>query len=135
MIYLSLLFIVLASICNSIMDTSVHHYSTSIFKKLNPLWWDGETSWRNKYIDGDSTKGGVKWYFGLDKPVQLTDAFHFFKMWMIIFISLSIVLFDNSVLLINNNFSFLLFSLFFITYGVLWNSFFSLFYNRILRKK
>ena len=110
MIYLSLLFIVLASICNSIMDTSVHHYSTSIFKKLNPLWWDGETSWRNKYIDGDSTKGRVKWYFGLDKPVQLTDAFHFFKMWMIIFISLSIVLFDNSVLLINNNFSFLLFS-------------------------
>lgn len=129
MIYLSLLFIVFASICNSIMDTSVHHYSTSVFKNMNPLWWDGEISWKNKYIDGDSNKGRVKWYFGLNKPVQLTDAFHFFKMWMIIFICLSIVCFD--CYFIKDTISFLLF---FIIYGVLWNSSFSLFYNIILKK-
>lgn len=130
MIYLSLLFIIFASICNSIMDKSVHHYSTSIFRNMNPLWWNGEISWKNKYIDGDSTKGNVKWYFGLNKPVQLTDAFHFFKMWMIIFICLSIVCFD--CYFIKNFISFLLF---FTIYGVLWNCTFSLFYNRILKGK
>lgn len=129
MIIFSLLSWIIASICNSIMDTSSHHYSTSIFKDLNPMWWNGEISWKNKYIDGDFNKGFRKWW-RFNYPVQLTDCFHFFKTLMIIFITISIVTFDSS--LIKNGY-YLIFYIF--MYGVIWNITFSLFYDKILRKK
>ena len=82
------------------MDTSVHHYSTSKLKKFkNTFFWDGENSWKNKYINGDPKLGRVKWFFGMTKPVQITDAFHLFKTLMIINICLSIISFDKSFLL------------------------------------
>jgi len=133
MIYLSLTFIVLAAICNAVMNTSVHHYSTSIFKKLNPYFWDGEISWRNKYINGDPSQGRVKWFFGLVKPVQITDAFHFFKMLMIIFICLSIITFNKCAVLAGCEYQWYSFLTLLGIYGVLWNTTFSLFYNKILR--
>lgn len=133
MIYLSLIFIMLAAICNAVMDTSVHHFHTSVFNKLNPYFWDGEISWRNKYINGDPSQGRVKWYFGLVKPVQITDAFHFFKMLMIIFICLSIVSFDSSKVIIHGVFHLPAFLIMFVLYGILWNIIFSLFYDKILR--
>lgn len=126
----SFIFLILASICNAIMDTSVHHYDSSILTNYNMLWWDGAISWKNKYVDGDSNKGRIKWFFGIYKPVQLTDAFHFFKMLMIIFICLGIVcgVFGD---LDYNLYSFLLL---FIGYGVTWNVVFSMFYEKILIK-
>lgn len=133
MIYLSLTFLILAAMCNAIMDTSVHHYSSSKLKSLNPKFWDGEISWKNKYIDGDSTKGRVKWYFGLNKPVQLTDAFHFFKMLMIIFICLSIITFDKCFVLIGCEYHWYSFIILLGVYGTMWNVWFSLFYNKILK--
>lgn len=133
MIYLSLTFIILAAICNAVMDTSVHHYSTSVFKKLNPKFWNGEISWKNKYIDGDPSKGRVKWFFGLAKPVQLTDAFHFFKMFMIIFICLSIITFDKCSTLVGCEYHWYSFLMVLGIYGFMWNAWFSLFYNKILR--
>ena len=129
---ISLIFIILASVCNAFMDTSVHHYSTSIFSKLNPLWWNGEISWKNKYIDGDSTKGRVKWFFGINKPIQITDAFHFFKMLMIIFICSSIATFDRQWVF--NEYTFWSCLLAITIYGTLWNLTFSLFYNKILKR-
>jgi len=134
MIYISLLLFLLASICNAVMDTSVHHYSTSIFTKLNPLWWNGETSWKNKYVNGDSAQGRVKWLFGMNKPVQLTDAFHFFKMLMIVFICGSIVTFNPSLVFINLPIPWYTYLFVFFIYGFIWNMTFSLFYNKILRK-
>lgn len=133
MIYLSLTFLILAAICNAVMDTSVHHYSISKLKSLNPSFWNGEISWRNKYIDGDSTKGRVKWYFGLNKPVQLTDAFHFFKMLMIIFICLSIITFDKCLVLVGCQYQWYSFIIMLGVYGTMWNLWFSLFYNKILK--
>jgi hypothetical protein len=133
MIYLSLTFLILAAICNAVMDTSVHHYSTSKLKNLNPNFWNGEISWKNKYIDGDSKKGRVKWYFGLNKPVQLTDAFHLFKMFMIIFICLSIITFDKCMVLVGCNYHWYSFIIMLGVYGTMWNFWFSLFYNKILK--
>ena len=133
MIYFSLIFITLAAICNAIMDTSVHHYSTSVFKKLKPEFWNGEISWKSKYINGDFNKGRVKWIFNLDKPVQLTDAFHFFKMLMIIFICLSIMTFDKCASFIGCEYQWYSFTIMLLIYGIIWNSTFSLFYNKILR--
>lgn len=129
---LSLLFFVLAAIANAVMDTSVHHYSTSKFKTLDPLFWNGEISWKNKYINGDPKLGRVRWYFGLVKPVQLTDAFHLFKSLMIIFISLSITTFDIGFFSIDE-YSLISFPLVVLLYGFLWNTTFSLFYDKILK--
>ncbi|MFN7656507.1 MAG: hypothetical protein ACK5OW_01830 [bacterium] len=133
MIYFSLVFIILASICNAVMDKSTHHYHTSIFKKFNnEMWWNGEISWKNKYVDGDYSKGRVKWFFGLNKPVQLTDAFHFFKMWMVIFICLSIITFDKCLVFVDCSYRWYSFLIVLGVYGTLWNTTFSLFYNKIL---
>jgi hypothetical protein len=125
---LSFIFLILASTCNAIMDTSVHHYDSSIFTNYNMLWWDGDISWKNKYVDGDTEKGRIKWFFGINKPVQLTDAFHFFKMLMIIFICFSIVCGVFSSL----EHEWYIFLLLFISYGITWNVVFSRFYDKIL---
>ncbi len=124
----SFIFLILASTCNAIMDTSVHHYDSSIFTNYNMLWWDGAISWKNKYVDGDPEKGRIKWFFGINKPVQLTDAFHFFKMFMIIFICLAIVCGVFS----NLEREWYVFLLLFIGYGITWNVVFSRFYDKIL---
>lgn len=131
---LTLIFLAFAAACNAVMDTSVQHYTSSIFAKFNPLWWDGSTSWKNKYVDGDPTKGYVKWYFGFNKPVQLTDAFHFFKMWMIIFICLSIVNYSVHFVTIVCQCSWYAYPLMVLILGTTWNLTFSLFYNKILKK-
>ena len=133
MVYISFLFIILASICNAVMDTSNHHYSTSKLSKFNPNFWNGEVSWKNKYINGDQLNGRVKWFFGINKPVQLTDCFHLFKMLMVIFICLSAITFDKCLMITNCVYSFMSFSLLLLVYGTLWNLSFSLFYNKILR--
>ena len=94
MIFLSLIFIILASISNAIMDTVLYHHDRSIFKDYKTGFWSDTyfVSWKNKYVDGDPKKGRVKWFWIINKPVQLTDAFHFFKMLMIIFICLGLFL-------------------------------------------
>lgn len=131
MIVLSLSFFALAAICNAIQDTSSHHYNQSIFIMFNnPQWWNGEISWRQKYVSGSPALGRKKIMDShINYPVQLTDAFHFFKTLMIVFVCLSIVTFTNPfseywysyVLLIG-------------IYGTIWNSVFSVFYNKILLK-
>jgi len=127
----SFIFIILASICNAIMDTCNHHFHISIFNhsKLKAIWWNGEISWKNKYIGGDPIYGRTK------IPVQLTDAFHFFKMLMIIFICLSIITFDKCKIIINCNYNIYNFLIILIVYGFFWNTIFSLFYKYILIKK
>lgn len=126
MYIISIIFFVLAAICNSIMDKTDHHFNKSIFKTFkNRKWWYTPNSWKNKYVDGDSTKGRVKILFNINKPVQITDAWHFFKTLMIIFICISIVTYQP----IYNKFIDI------IIYGTIWNTNFSLMYNRILKKK
>lgn len=127
-IVLSFVFIGLAAVCNSLMDKPMHHWDKSIFSKIkkNKEWWYSPDSWKNKYVDRDSTKGRVKWLWGLiNKPVQLTDSWHFFKMWMIIFICLAISMQSNVIHPAVD----------WIFYGLLWNGSFSLLYNVILKKR
>jgi len=119
------------------MDVTNYHYSKSIFKNLNPMWWNGELSWKNKYINGDPSLGFRKLFPNskgllgkINYPVQLTDAWHFFKMFMIVFLSASVVTFVNTI----SDISYSELIYFFI-YGVLWNLWFNLFYNRILSSK
>lgn len=46
MIWLDLLFIILAAAGKAVADTLTHHFSTSIFKKLRPSFWNPDQSWR-----------------------------------------------------------------------------------------
>lgn len=128
---LSLFFFMLASIANAIMDTSVHHFSTSVFKNLNKLFWDGEISWKNKYINGDVKLGRRKWKYGLNYPVQLTDAFHLFKMLMIVFLAMSVITFDKTFFV--QDYNLISFGAVLALYGFIWNTTFSLFYNKLLK--
>lgn len=128
MVYASFLFLILASFCNAVMDTCAHHYYKSVFSKHNPYFWNADISWVNKYINRDSSLGRKKIYKNINYPVQFTDSWHLFKMLMIIFITLSIVTFDCSVIL---NYKYYL--LYICIYGCLWNCTFSLFYNKILK--
>ena len=82
----------------------------------------------------------IKWFFGLDKPVQLTDSWHFFKMWMIIFIctSISLMVINSPlmVVLVDNWFDYVINFCGQITImGIVWNKTFSLFYDKIWIKK
>jgi len=124
---ISLVLLILAAICNSLMDKPLHHWEKSIFSniKKNKQWWYSKDSWKNKYVNGDSSQGRVKWFGLINKPVQLTDSWHFFKMLMIVFICMAISLNSNIIH----------WSLDWIILGVSWNTFFSLMYNYILKKK
>lgn len=136
---ISMLFIILASICNAVMDITSFQFHKSVFKDLNKYIWYPKFSWRNKYIDFNFKKGRAKW--GPFKiPVQLTDSWHFLKMLMIIFICTSIVTYDFEFIVMLNSLVGLPIPLNWIKlealglYGLLWNVPFSLFYDKVLRK-
>jgi hypothetical protein len=136
---ISLFFFVLAAICNSIMDTADQHFNTSIFSNFtNPkvrLWFNESQGWLNKYVDRDMAKGRVKWFWGINKPVQLTDSWHWFKMCMIIFCALSALFYHSiSATYIINYFPCQNFLLDLLLFGIAWNGPFNLFYNTLLIK-
>ena len=78
---LGMLFIVVASISEAIMDTVQFHYEKSIFKhnpiKYNQLFWDASISWKNKYKENSTTE--PKFYGSTTIFVFTSDAWHFFK--------------------------------------------------------
>jgi len=41
-----MLYLILAAIFNAMMDTLTHHFDTSVFKGLNPKWWNPNVSWQ-----------------------------------------------------------------------------------------
>ena len=146
---LSLLFLSLASICNSIMDKTTHHFHQSIFNdntKQNKwkIWWNPGQSWKLKYVDGVVENGTVKWNilgFKFDKPVQISDGWHLMKTLMIIFLCTSITLMTLSPVLelglpSKTFWGYLYnFTTHLIIMGFVWNKTFSLFYDKILVKK
>jgi hypothetical protein len=101
--------IVLAAICNSIMDKISHHFSTSIFKNLNQDFWNPNVSWKvAKRIFG--------WKY---------DAWHVFKSTMIVALCLAVVLHEPALKWYYE----------ILIAGAVWNGTFNLFYNRIFASK
>ena len=127
--WLSLIFLACAAMCNAVMDTCEHHYYKSIFKPYNREYWDGTMSWLNKYKANNVKYGRRKLIYNINYPVQLTDAWHLFKMLMIIFIVLSIVTFSSNITM-----TWYTYTIVILIFGITWNSIFSIFYNRILIK-
>lgn len=113
----SILLFGLAAILNAVMDTLTYHFSTSIFKKLNPNFWNPEVSWKTaKYLPLTKYK---------------LDEWHLAKSGMIISLALSL-----TTALIPQWFFYdvwWFYLVFFLILGVVWNGLFNLFYNSILR--
>jgi hypothetical protein len=124
----------LSGVCDAVMDTCSDHFSISIFKKMNPNIWNKNISWVNKYINDNPANGFKKInFFGIEfnYPVQLTDAWHFFKMIKELLIIMAILV----AVSINIDYSGLFIFGYFITLSSLRNVCFNLFYNKILLKK
>jgi hypothetical protein len=127
MVY-SLIFLILAAISNSVMDTLQFHFETSVFLNKNPQYWNPNISWKNKYVNGD-TKLGRRKIFGLiDYPVLLTDGWHLFKSFTISFLILTALTFDFSLKF------WYYYPIVFCIYKTIWGLFFELFYKYLLRK-
>lgn len=70
--------VVLSAIANAAQDKISHHFYNSVFKNLNPYYWNPEFSWRNKYKNRDPNQG--KRFVGSTTfLVWVTDAWHLLK--------------------------------------------------------
>lgn len=82
---MAFVFIILAALCNVVMDLLKDKFKESIFKNLNEQFWNAQISWINKWVDGDKTKGRTHWLvFGvkITKPSFITDGWHLFKFFL-----------------------------------------------------
>jgi len=63
----------IAVLSNIVMDVLAHDYHTSVFRRLNPRFWDADESWKNKYKEGTTEER-----FPLSSTVLvfLTDGWH-----------------------------------------------------------
>jgi len=132
-ILLICLFIIIAGISKSIMDTVDFHFNQSIFNNIkNKKWrnWFNESEgWKNKYKDRDPKKGpafpGSTTIF-----VFITDAWHFFQMIMLssLFISMTLCL------TISLSLQWYWFILIFFALKSLMTLTFELFYSKVWRK-
>lgn len=144
--FIDFILIFLAAMFNAIMDTTDHHFKLSIFDRIkNPwwrLWFNENQSWKNKYVDRDPKKGLVKWSllgFKFNKPVQISDSWHFFKMLMIFSICMipALDVIDGGIYYFEFPFwsNFMNIILHWTILGTIWNLTFNrLFYNWILLK-
>jgi len=102
----SLILLIFAGFFNAIMDTLFTHYSSSIFKNLNPLFWNPEVSWQNKWAQPFPQPYEPKWYYFCWPPpykerfpysstifVWMTDAWHLSKSLMLACIMGAVVLY------------------------------------------
>ena len=72
---ISLILFSLGMAFNAISDTLAHHFSTSVFRNLDPQWWNPDISWINKTT----------------MFTQTSDAWHLSKTLMLISFIFSII--------------------------------------------
>ena len=92
---ISLVLMVIAGALNAVMDKIAFSFKTSVFKNLNPMFWDIKQSWKNQW-SWPLAPYSSWYYFGLYKPrwkenfpysitflVWATDAWHLAKALML----------------------------------------------------
>jgi len=120
----SAIFIVIAAICNAVMDKVQSHYSKSIFKDLNSKWWNPKESWKNKWKNGDPAQGEA--FLGSSTVfILFTDAWHFFQFLFLSFLFLAVVFYAPMVNWVVD----------FIVYHVVLGMVFELFFAKIFAKE
>lgn len=129
---ISIIFLAIAAALNAVMDTLKDHFDVSIFSTKDKQFWDPMTSWKNKYVNLDPSEGLVK------KPLytSYSDGWHLFKTSMIVFLCLSVSCytpFTAWIFGVGQNILTILADI--LVLGTVWNCTFSLFYDKILKKK
>lgn len=78
----------LIGVSSASMDTVSHHYTSSVFASIdNDHFFDPAYSWRNKYKDGDPTKGPA-FMFSTTWLSWTTDFWHLAKFMLLNFVTL-----------------------------------------------
>jgi|SRR5690606_1411570 len=112
---LSLITFILAIICYSIIETLIHHFSISIFSKLDPKWWNPTYSWKRKYEMKPTL-------FNKYISVIWSDAYHLFKFIFLILTIASIVTYQTLTT----------FYIDLVIYWIVYSIVFNLFYGKLL---
>lgn len=88
------LLMIIGGVAKGVADTVMVFFDTSVFRKLNPLWWDFNKSHPNKWKNGDKSKGDAFWksstWF-----VAVTDAWHLFILIEIVCFIIAIVIHES----------------------------------------
>jgi hypothetical protein len=91
---ITIILFILAGFFNSIMDVIRYRWKKSYFSNIKNkkllLFCDPTISWRNKYKDGDPTKG-EKFFASTTSLVFITDLWHLAKALMLICVCLGVV--------------------------------------------
>ena len=127
---LSIVFVILAGICNAAMDMYAQKHSVSIFSKIKHNWFS-EDSWKNKYKNRDA-KQGEKYFGSTTFFVFITDFWHFAQFMWINFILISLLLYPRNLLLENNILDIISA---FICYRTLYLITFNIFYEKVFKLK
>ena len=125
---ISVLFVI-SAISNAVMDKISHHYSASIFSKLNPDWWNPAYSWINKYKNPVSKE--PKFFLSTSLLVFVTDAWHFFQ--FIMLTSLQIIIGLSINLIFDLKWYYVIVIV--IALKILWGGIFTLFYSKLFNLK
>ena len=97
---LSVLFLVLAGMCNAVMDKIVFHWDDSVFKGSKLDWWaNPEVSYRNKWKNNSNSSGGEKFPGSSTVFVWVTDLWHFAQSFMISFFVLAALFYGDGIIL------------------------------------
>lgn len=131
---LSVLFLVLAGMCNAVMDKIVFHWDDSVFKGSKLDWWaNPEVSYKNKWKNNSNSSGGEKFPGSSTIFVWVTDLWHFAQSFMISFFVLGALFYGDGIInYFDNNW----FNIF-IDFIILKSAFsltFELFWSVILKK-
>lgn len=133
----TLVLIILAGMFNALYETLYTFFKYSIFKNLNPLWWNPLQSWKFKWYQPMQPPEKKWYYFGFYPKyrerfpysstilVWTTDAWHLFKALMLGCIMAGIVTYNP---IINPAIDF------FIYYGAFTFTF-TIFFDYIFRTK
>ena len=70
---------IIAGVSKAVRDTLAHHFEESIFRNLNPLFWNPVLSGGNKWKNGDESQG-EKFLFSSTLWVAVTEGWHVFEM-------------------------------------------------------
>lgn len=102
----SIILIAIAGMFNALYEIIFVFFDQSIFRNLNPLFWDPQISWKNKWAQPYPQPPEKKWYYFGFYPrykerfpysstifVWVTDAWHLFKALMLACIMAAIVLY------------------------------------------
>jgi hypothetical protein len=133
---ISLVLMIITGALNAAMDILFTAYSSSIFSKFNPSWWDPQQSWKWKWATPLQPPDPKWYYFGFLPRykerfiysstifVWVTDAWHFIKALMILAIVCSIVLYTPIIAA----------SVDWLIYYIAWTFTFTIFFDYIYRK-